>query len=426
MLQNSLEDYFPEFFESLEAAEKDMEKSNSDAIPGSLSPELDLIPTISYTFPASSSFSSYPATTPIVYVTAAMTDTDDASQLQATPSTSFVSSFTGIDSSSIPTTSSSSTSVSALESLSATLFHLGPGVVLTDHTTSTLDLHSPMPTSPVAFAAAPTSSNAGAAHDTSDHRMPIIFGSILSGLLVFSIITCVLLNTKRLRCKLFARGVHHDLDSRVVKDLEDSSVFPVEAKGSGNADGSQPALSSLPAWMKLPSQISPFHNHRDSLLSYFRSGRDSLGSQQSKPQKPQKDKVIDIVSDFPRSRFSVTSSDYTHSIRSVDSNRYLQPVAPPRQSVPLLTPEEFFSLPSSTTIASRHSRMGSAPVFGFRRREAGLSLALSRARSLEQEVLPNTKSKIKDRAKSMAFVQDRSLQRRRTQSVAVIGNGEWI
>lgn len=204
-----------------------------------------------------------------------------------------------------------------------------------------------------------------------------------------------------------------------MNDLEKSSPFPVV---EGKESDPSPPVSSFPAWMKLPSQISAFHSHRDSLLSYLYPARNTLVSQQPRP----KDKVIDIVSDFPRSGFSVTSSDYAQSICSVDSNRYLQPAVPRRKSIPLLTPDEFFSLPSSTTIASRHSRKGSAPVFGCYRREAGLSLALSRVRTLEQKIIPETKSRVKDRAKSMTIIQGRRMPRR-TQSVAVvIRNGEWI
>ncbi|KAJ3930491.1 MAG: hypothetical protein NXY57DRAFT_1011829 [Lentinula lateritia] len=306
--------------------------------------------------------------------------------------------------------------------------HFGPGVVL--HSTISVMPYSRnlLSTSTVAFAPTNTrESDPFITHDSEtaapaiSHRAPIIIGSVLSGLVAFSLITCIIINMRRLRCILFARGVHPDPDPRVNDNSKKTSAFPVEAGSKGNtySDSEQHVSPALPAWMKLPSQISPFHNHRDSLLSYFRLARDLANGQPStgklQPQKPQKAKVVDIVTDFPRSRFSVTSSDYTHSIRSVGSDHHLDDTAPSTKSVPLLTPEEFFSLPSFTTIVSRHSRVGSATVFGHQTREAGFNLA--------KHEKSDRKLTTRSRAMSMAVVQNRNLQRRRTKSIAIVENG---
>ncbi|KAJ4495858.1 hypothetical protein C8J55DRAFT_601153 [Lentinula edodes] len=330
-----------------------------------------------------------------------------------------------------PTTTSLGVSTSEGTSIEPPL---GPGVVL--HSTISVMPYSRnlFSTSTAAFAPTNTrESDPFITHDSEtaaiSHRAPIIVGSVLSGLVAFSLITCILINMRRLRCILFARGVHPDPDPRVYDNPEKTSAFPVEAgskggsklEGNTHSDSEQHVSPALPAWMKLPSQISPFHNHRDSLLSYFRLTRDLSNGQPSKlqPQKPPKAKIVDIVTDFPRSRFSVTSSDYTHSMCSVNSDHHLDNTAPSMKSVPLLTPEEFFSLPSSTTIVSRHSRIGSAPVFGHQRREAGFNLAMSRAKHEKSDKKLTTRS----RAMSMAVVQNRNLQRRRTKSIAIVENG---
>ncbi|KAJ3814366.1 hypothetical protein F5876DRAFT_62349 [Lentinula aff. lateritia] len=380
---------------------------------------IEMIPNIA---PSTLSDSSYPDLTTFLNPSA-LTATGTADSY-----TTFFDSLNLYSSpSSTPTTTS--LGVSASEGISIEP-PLGPGVVL--HSTISVMPYSRnlFSTSTVAFAPTNTrESDPFITHDSEtaapaiSHRTPIIVGSVLSGLVAFSLITCFLINMRRLRCILFARGVHPDPDPRVSDNSEKTSAFSVEAGSKGNiySDSEQHASPALPAWMKLPSQISPFHNHRDSLLSYFRLTRDLGTGQPSKlqPQKPQKAKVVDIVTDFPRSRFSVTSSDYTHSICSVNSNHHLADTAPSTKIVPLLTPEEFFSLPSSTTIVSRHSRIGSAPVFGHQRREAGFNLAMSRANYEKSDRKLTTRS----RAMSMAVVQNRNLQRRRTKSIAIVKNG---
>ncbi|KIK68488.1 hypothetical protein GYMLUDRAFT_54114 [Collybiopsis luxurians FD-317 M1] len=350
--------------------------------------------------------------------------------IPATPSNVLYSPTTSADAYSTTTTSTSSTSSSPTSlTLSTSAFSIpqhGPGLVIP---TSTWDVQasealSSMHISTAALTVSPSATAAshnagGVIPDNPNHRTPIIIGCVLIGLLAFSMITCALLNMRRLRNRLFAR----DLECRLVKDMEKLDSSSVESNSAETKTAGHP--SSLPAWLKLPSQISPFHTHRDSLLSYFRAGRDSLISKQAPPQvqKSHRVRVLDIVTDFPRSRFSITSSDYTHSLRSIDSINQLE--APiPRRSVPLLTPQEFFSLASSTTLTSRHSRTGSAPVFGRHRREAGLSLALHRARQMEREEIlskPGTTLRVK----SMSLVRNQGLQQKRTHSIAVVGNGEW-
>ncbi|KAF9269687.1 hypothetical protein L218DRAFT_983505 [Marasmius fiardii PR-910] len=105
-------------------------------------------------------------------------------------------------------------------------------------------------------------------------------------------------------------------------------------------------------------------------------------------------KVIDIIPDFPRSRFSVTSSDIgslheTFQIGEAEEDEDGdEPYDCRLSDVPLLAPAEFFSLPSTSTVASRHSRRNSAPVFGRTRRVTGLSMEtyrLSRAKSVKSE-----------------------------------------
>ncbi|KAJ3715129.1 hypothetical protein C8R42DRAFT_681760 [Lentinula raphanica] len=306
-----------------------------------------------------------------------------------------------------------------------------PGIVV--HTTAPVSSYSHISTA----SPSTTVSNPYIAHESSipavtsdaSRHTTVVVGSVVSGLIAFSMITCVLLNMRRLRGTLFTRNVHADMGAQLVlNDLEKSgAVSPgINAK---NCDFhfTQPVSPTFPTWMKLPSQISPFCNHRDSLLSYFGLGRNSISATSFKPpqQKTQRPKVIDIVSDFPRSRFSVASSDYTHSIRSVDSKRQLATVAT-RKSIPLLTPEEFFSLPSSTTIQLlRHSRNGSAPIFGRQWRVDMLNQTSSNTEDLKADRQGDTHVEIeKDyQLLSIAAEQKPYLHRRRTRSIAMIANG---
>ncbi|KAJ3783484.1 hypothetical protein GGU10DRAFT_51993 [Lentinula aff. detonsa] len=350
-----------------------------------------------------------------------------------TEASSDPSSSTAYSSNATPTSTQTTTSTTVSTSQDASPPPpLGPGLVLHSTTSALSDSRTSM----AAFVPSNTpkpdpfiTDGSSAAAPEASRRTTVVVGSVVSGLFAFSMITCVLLNMRRLRGILFARGAHPDTDPQILKDSEKAGGFLPENNAKENSSEPSVQLASpvLPVWMKLPSQISPFYNHRDSLLSYFRLARDSASSQPSKQQqrKTQKTRILDIVSDFPRSRFSVTSSDYTHSIRSIDSNHHLDhAVVSPRRSVPLLTPEEFFSLPSSTTLISRHSRTGSAPVFGRHWGEGGLNSALSTMQSLEEEERPDTNpNAAKSRPLSMTVMEKPYLQRRRTRSIAVVENG---
>ncbi|KAF9078719.1 hypothetical protein BDP27DRAFT_1412665 [Rhodocollybia butyracea] len=229
--------------------------------------------------------------------------------LRASTTTSFTSSYT-------PTMSSTSGSVTSTSRMP----HLGPGLVI-PWTASSIPSSSMQTTSTVIFATGPSNTavsdipNTHSVASDPNHRTAIVIGCVVFSLLVLSLMTCILLNTKRLRSMLFTRRADRDLDSYFVKDLEQSKSPETAAKGG---DSGQVLSSTFPTWIKLPSQISTFHNHRDSLLSYFRPGRDSLASYQSRPRRTtrnhQREKVVDIVSDFPRSRWSVTSSDCSYSL----------------------------------------------------------------------------------------------------------------
>ncbi|KAF7316308.1 hypothetical protein MIND_00149500 [Mycena indigotica] len=94
--------------------------------------------------------------------------------------------------------------------------------------------------------------------------------------------------------------------------------------------------------------------------------------------------IVDISRNFPRSKFSVTSSDYPISARgtvtsyastsdaSTDDGNYDQhrdSVYAREQDRGMMDPAHFFALRSSSMSASppRHSRIGSEPAFGIPR-----------------------------------------------------------
>ncbi|KAF8068857.1 hypothetical protein FPV67DRAFT_1668911 [Lyophyllum atratum] len=84
---------------------------------------------------------------------------------------------------------------------------------------------------------------------------------------------------------------------------------------------------------------------------------------------PHETKVLDITSGYPRSKFSVTSSDYPYSL--ISSARTSGPMLPSADGQhtadsPLLPAYEFFNLPSNPESFddNHHSRAHSVPVFG--------------------------------------------------------------
>jgi hypothetical protein len=101
------------------------------------------------------------------------------------------------------------------------------------------------------------------------------------------------------------------------------------------------------------------------------------------PEPEEKEKgrcsVVHITRNFPRSKFSVTSSDYPITTRSsscesesdcssdTDSESYRHS----SYGRGLMDPAHFFALRASSMASShRHSRNGSAPVFGVPRFDA--------------------------------------------------------
>jgi len=120
-------------------------------------------------------------------------------------------------------------------------------------------------------------------------------------------------------------------------------------------------------------------------FSYHRRHRQEKRMQMGVDCQPPEEKekgrcsVVDISRNFPRSKFSVTSSDYPISTRSsscesesdcsseADSASYRDS----SYGRGLMNPALFFSLRASSMASShRHSRNGSAPVFGVPRFDA--------------------------------------------------------
>ncbi|KAJ7269959.1 hypothetical protein C8J57DRAFT_1324129 [Mycena rebaudengoi] len=92
--------------------------------------------------------------------------------------------------------------------------------------------------------------------------------------------------------------------------------------------------------------------------------------------------VVHITSQFPRSKFSVTSSDYPCSVRisaaeesiqssSSDSDTYSdREFRATEEGFGLMEPGHFFAMRASSMSTWSHSRGGSAPVFGVPRFDA--------------------------------------------------------
>ncbi|KAL0576035.1 hypothetical protein V5O48_005942 [Marasmius crinis-equi] len=227
----------------------------------------------------------------------------------------------------------------------------------------------------------------------SNHRELFVFGAIILILFLFVITSFVIARTRHINwfCNRRKR-IDYGLDKCIEKDLEKAE-----------------------AWMQSPSQnsIAPLVDRE-------------LLSPQPHRALPDRElarlqnKVIDIVTDFPRSRFSVTSSDLG-SINEAfqigeaedSEDEFEDPCIARWDAAPLLSPAEFFSLPSTSTISSRHSRRNSAPVFGRHRRVAGLSVASYRS----------------SRAKSLRLKSGTAISHahRKSRSVpCVVGDGQWI
>ncbi|KAG7095366.1 hypothetical protein E1B28_006125 [Marasmius oreades] len=193
------------------------------------------------------------------------------------------------------------------------------------------------------------------------YRQLIVLGCILLAFLAFILISFVLARSQcSSLCCIRKRPIDHGLDKCIEKDMEEK--------------GSWARLSSL-------TSLAPEDGQANSAPSFRKVMQDrEIARLQNR--------VIDIVPDFPSSRFSVTSSDLGSVHETFQIGEAEEDFSSDGRSdvSPLLPPGEFFSLPSSSTIVSRHSRRSSAPVFGRHRRVAGLSMAsyrLSRAKSIK-------------------------------------------
>lgn len=130
---------------------------------------------------------------------------------------------------------------------------------------------------------------------------------------------------------------------------------------------------------------------------------------------PSVNKVIDIAPGFPRSKFSVTSSDYPFSVASSARTSSVSTSPMPGNSVapsPLLPPYEFFCLPSAPDLQDqRHSRAQSAPIF---------------CHQLPVHALPDIKIRSGDHRRSksvsgLAYVVEPS----KPDDTRDVGSGEW-
>ncbi|KAJ6595760.1 hypothetical protein DFH09DRAFT_1135538 [Mycena vulgaris] len=120
--------------------------------------------------------------------------------------------------------------------------------------------------------------------------------------------------------------------------------------------------------------IYAFSYHRHQL----RTNRFNMGESRGFPEEKEKGRssVVHITREFPRSKFSVTSSDYPLSARSSssyesdsssdeDSHSDMENYGSARG---LMDPAHFFTMRASSMAAPRrHSRGESAPVFGIPR-----------------------------------------------------------
>ncbi|KAK0490111.1 hypothetical protein EDD18DRAFT_1465874 [Armillaria luteobubalina] len=187
-------------------------------------------------------------------------------------------------------------------------------------------------------------------------RQLLIIGSAFFGFIAITLIVYLVLNRPSAKEWLNeARGIK---EGKIVRwDCVDQDSL-AEEKGEGKRESSfsfnvTPPTPAVPPtakltpvlkspWLTLPSQTSPTND----------TARSSLG-------------VADINGAFSGSRWSAYSSACTSSARSSYSSGswYGDDESMPeeRKSIPLLSPEEFFTLPSEDS-ESRNSRRSSAPV----------------------------------------------------------------
>lgn len=191
-----------------------------------------------------------------------------------------------------------------------------------------------------------------------DHPHPapvdklIVIGCVLGGMIVLSLLVFLTFN--------FLVSSVCKREKKIV--LSNSKLSPFyKANKEDELDMSTDSVNNS-TWPKFPPPSATYRQKEK------QAG--SLGP----PTHRVLSKVMDITPGFPRSKFSMTISDYTHSPRSsVNSSVVSMPPIPIVGQVPsaapaLLSPSEFFSLSSSSdlrrSLSSGHSRIHSAPIFG--------------------------------------------------------------
>jgi hypothetical protein len=198
---------------------------------------------------------------------------------------------------------------------------------------------------------APPHNTSGQPVDHDGHRPApihklIVIGFVIGGIMLVTLCLFILLNRHGSKCR------------REKKTVQTAKISPFYDARKGDESGYSTDSLVNPVWPKFPPP-SATHQPKDKQPGLLVPPNHRVISG-----------IMDITSGFPDSRFSITSSEYTHSLRaSTTSNASMPPLpiieqAPP----PLLPPSEFFSLPSSPDIrrslSSGHSRNRSAPIFG--------------------------------------------------------------
>ncbi|KAJ7512677.1 hypothetical protein B0H11DRAFT_1946856 [Mycena galericulata] len=121
--------------------------------------------------------------------------------------------------------------------------------------------------------------------------------------------------------------------------------------------------------------IYAFSYHRHQLRTKKVKMAVACGIPAEKEKEMGRSSVVHITPNFPRSKFSVTSSDYPVSTRFSASTSDSESSAEGTDSDSdtegsdrgLMNPAHFFALRASSMASRRHSRGGSSPVFGIPR-----------------------------------------------------------
>jgi hypothetical protein len=201
------------------------------------------------------------------------------------------------------------------------------------------------------------------------HKL-VLIGSVMGGIIAFTLLLFLFFNRRAfILCRRATKTVPVD-----------TKIAPFyEARKDDELGFSTDSLD-ISAWPKFPPPSATYQQS------------DKQAALQSPPSRRVRSKVIDITPNFPRSKFSITSSDYglspRCSINSIDAPMPPMPIigeetpfAPPA----LLPPSEFFSLPSSPdlrrSLSSRHSRNHTTPIFGHDISHAFLTNVPSRMRA---------------------------------------------